>query len=102
MGLNITIKEDGSAKNFTGVSKVVIPGISSGDTEWVPEAMANMKVKKITKNGTYLASSDNAAGYAAVFVSVPATEVTGKDPSDGNTYKVMVDGFGNIIKIPVT
>lgn len=102
MGLNITIKEDGTAKNFTGVSTVEVPETAGGANNWVPEGNAKTKVKKITGNGTYLAASDNASGYSAVFIQVPATEVTGKDPSDGKTYKVMVDGLGNIIKIPVT
>lgn len=102
MGLNITIKDDGVAENYSGVTKIKVPSMEGGDTEWVPEAESNMKVKKITANGTYMASSDNCKGYMAVMVEVPATQVTGIDKTDGKQYRIQVDSFGNILKIPVT
>lgn len=102
MGKNITIKQNGTAENFTGVQHIEIPSMDSGSTEWVPEEGGSNEIKQITENGTYLASSDGVAGWKVVFVNVPPTQITGTDPTDGQNYTYFVDGFGNLIKIPAT
>lgn len=98
--MNITIKQKGTAKNFSGVQHINVPSQESGDTEWVPDAKALVKIKQIKANGTYRASDDNVAGYVAVVVNVDITKATGVNPSDGQRYTVTTDSFGNLLYIP--
>ena len=101
MAVDITIQQTGVAENYTGTAQIVVPSAEGSDTEWVPQAESQMGVKKITKNGTYFASSDNLKGYLGVFIAVPATQITGMDKTDGKHYTIKVDEFGNILKIPI-
>lgn len=98
MAKNITIQEDGIDKTFNDIMRIRTNG--EGDGEWVPEDEVPTMIKTITKNGTYTASDDHVYGYSALNVKVKASSVTGKDKQTGETIKVIVDSFGNIIKIP--
>ena len=100
MGKNITIKEDGTTKTFSGVMHIMTPAISGGDVEWVPTDNISKEILKITKNGTYTPSGD-IAGWRVVYIDVSPTQVKGKDKVDGKTYIYKVDEFGNLLKIPV-
>jgi hypothetical protein len=99
MAKDITIQEDGIDKTFSDIMRVRTNG-TDGTDEWIPEDETHTILKTIRKNGTYLASEDGVYGYYALNVKVKASSVTGKDKHTGETIKVIVDSFGNIIKIP--
>lgn len=96
--MNITIKENGTARNFNNISAIGTR-VDSGNTDWVPEDENRTTWKQIDKNGQYFAQQrDGVAGYTAVFINVPLKSIIGKDKNDGHTYEVSVDGSGNIQK----
>ena len=98
MAKNISIKQDGTAQTFNSVNKINTKVIGTGSTDWIPEDETSTKVKTITANGTYNASSDNVMGYSVVYVNVKPTQVTGVDTIDGKTYVVSVDENGYIVR----
>ena len=98
--MNITIKQSGTAKSFSGVQHIEAPSIGSGDVEWIPRDIVNTGIKYITENGTYRASDEGLAGYTAVVVNVSPTQATGVNPADGQRYTVKKDEFGNLLYIP--
>ena len=99
--MNITIKENGTGENFSGVQHIEVPSKDSGSAEFIPEEGLVTGIKHITANGIYRASDDGFAGYTAVVVAVQPTKVTGVNPSDGQRYTVTRDEFGNLLYLPV-
>jgi hypothetical protein len=98
---NVTVKKNGVAQTFNNTF-VIGTRTDRGSGDWIPEEDAKTAIKHITLNGQYIARSrDNVMGYTAVFVNVPLRSITGVDPNDGNTYKVRIDGQGNIRKTRV-
>lgn len=98
MAKSIKIKEDGTSKTFSNAKQINTNDIGSGSTDWIPEDETTTKVKRITENGTYTASSENVMGYSVVIVNVKPTQVTGVDVFDGKIYTVTVDSNGNIVR----
>ena len=98
MAKSIKIKEDGTSKTFSSAVQINTNDIGSGSTDWIPEDETTTKVKRITENGTYTASSENVMGYSVVIVNVKPTQVTGVDVFDGKTYTVTVDSNGNLVR----
>ena len=78
MAKNIDIMVGGTARSFSGVSKLALKETSTGNTIYfVPQDEAASYVtlitKTITENNMYFAINDGAAGYSAVYVSVQAS-----------------------------
>ena len=98
MSKNVTIKQNGTAKNFASIDKIRTNLIAGSTSEWVPEDERLTIVKRITKNGKYVASQrDGVYGFTAVFVDVPIRSVTGVDPVDGKTYRVSKNSNGELV-----
>jgi hypothetical protein len=98
--MNITIKEKGTAENFSGVLHIEVPSKDAGSVEWIPEEGHATGIKHITENGIYRASDDGFVGYTGVVVTVQPTQVTGVNPADGQRYTVKRDEFGNLLYLP--
>lgn len=98
MSKDISIKQNGSVRNYYSVTKLKTNQIDNDTTEWIPEDECQTAIKKITLNGEYTAlSRDGVKGYRAVFIRVPPKSVTGKDPITGIMYKVTKDSTGHLV-----
>ena len=72
MAKDITISEDGVAKAFTGVGKLVTRTQGGGTCRWVPED--ELGVGTFVDNGTYHAGSFSLDGFEKVVVAIPVAD----------------------------
>lgn len=85
----------------TGVEKIRLSTPSGGSENWVPEDDRTLGTLTVTDNGTYDVSDTSVYGWDAVNVTVTEGDfVTGKG-EDGKSYKVTVDGSGNIVETEI-
>lgn len=68
MTKDISIKEDGVEKSFSGVKKLRTKLLGGGSCDWVPTD--SLVGKTITDVGIYRAVDENANGYSVVNVSI--------------------------------
>lgn len=100
---DITIQENLVDQNYDDTEVITTPQVPNGSVSWIPADEASTTTDlTVTQNGTYNAESDGVYGYASVTVSVMGTdEITGIDRETGTTYRISVDGEGNIVKVAV-
>ena len=89
MSKDITIQEGGTARTFTGVTKLKTAKTGGGSCYWVPEEETQLGHKSITADGTYYAATDGYYGFEYVVVN----GITGKDPNadDDDDHNITVD-----------
>lgn len=89
MSKDITIQEGGTARTFTGVTKLKTAQAGGGSVYWVPEGETQLGHKSISADGTYYAADDGYYGFEYVVVN----GITGKDPNadDDDDHNITVD-----------
>ena len=89
MSKDITIQEGGTARAFTGVTKLKTAQAGGGSVYWVPEGETQLGHKSISADGTYYAADDGYYGFEYVVVN----GITGKDPNadDDDDHNITVD-----------
>lgn len=73
------------------LDRIRTPGLGGSAVTWVPDADTICDQLKVTANGTYSAAEAGKYGYDYVFVSVPGSSVTGRDPDTGEEVEVHPD-----------
>lgn len=99
---SVSILEGRLSRLFSYVGKMIIRLASGGEQEWIPQDEAgiyiNRKNKKITENGTYLASDDNCDAFDEIEVELP---VGHKTITQDGTYRASDDNFDGYLSVNV-
>lgn len=82
MSKKVDIKEGGSAKPMSNVSRILTDVQSGGLMAWVPEDERLIRTKHISENGTYVAAQEALYGYSKLTINVAGG-------SDGETVPTL-------------